>query len=877
MPFGAVFNLSALDGTNGFRLNGAAADDRTGFSVSSVGDINGDGYADVIIGAYTADPGGRSSAGAAYVVFGSAGGMPASLDLATLNGANGFRIDGAAAGDQAGLVVSSAGDINGDGIADLLLSSRWADPGGASNAGASWVIFGRTSAWTATLELWSLDGTNGFRIDGAAASDASGSSAAAAGDVNGDGIGDLIIGAFNADPGGRTDAGASYVLFGKTEPWAAALALGALNGADGFRLDGVAAFDQSGRSVAAAGDVNGDGIGDLIVGASGADPSGRSGAGSSYVVFGSTNGWNATFDLSSLDGTNGFRIDGGAASDFSGEAVARAGDINGDGYSDLIIGASGADPFGRSSAGSSYVVFGKASGWGASFALASLNGLNGFQIIGGAAGDLSGAVVSGAGDINADGYDDLMVGAPYADPSGRLDAGAGYVIFGKASGWSFVIDVSNLNGVNGFRISGAAAGDEAGWGVSAAGDMNNDGFADLIIGAQGAAPSGRSGAGSAYVVYGEATGPIIRTGGAGPERLTGGGFNDSLSGGGGRDRLLGAAGADTLIGGDDNDTLIGGSGPDVLDGGDGGADWTDFSSSPAGVVLIHGQAGAGGEAAGDTLTGIEYFRLSTGFGDVLFGGAAAELVLGEGGDDVLFGNLGEDSLYGGSGADFLLGGDGQDQFDGGVGFDAVFYGDSPSGVTIDLAVLALNTGFAAGDSFNSIEAFLLTGHGDLMRGRDDAAAGDILYGLGGDDRLEGRGGFDWLLGGDGADMLNGGFGYDLMTGGAGADRFVFNNGFEGGAFAGGGEVITDFEPGVDRIAFAAATSGIAAFILGNNLFIEAGAPSGLLGTTTGPTLVYDSVAGALWYDANGSIAGGLHYLASLIGAPTLTAADFMTV
>jgi hypothetical protein len=877
MPFGAVFNLTTLNGLNGLRLDGATAGDRAGFSVGAVGDINGDGLADVVIGAYTADPGGRSSAGSAYVVFGKAGGWPSALNLSALDGATGFRIDGAVADDQAGLVVGAAGDINGDGVADMLVSSRWIDPGGTLNAGATYVVFGKTGGWSATLSLAALDGGNGFRIDGVADSDASGSSAAAAGDVNGDGIGDLIIGAQNADPAGRTDAGAGYVLFGKSEPWTATMSLASLNGQGGFRLNGVAAFDQSGRSVASAGDVNGDGYADIVIGAPSADPSGRNGAGSSYVVFGSAAPFAPALELSSLDGSNGFRIDGAFASDFTGEAVASAGDINGDGFGDLIIGASGADPFGRSSAGSSYVVFGKAGGWAATLAPSALNGLNGFRIDGAAPNDLSGVAVRGAGDINGDGFDDLLVGAPYADPSARSMAGSGYVIFGKASGWSFILDMANLTAATGFRMDGPAAGDELGWGIAGAGDMNGDGFADLIIGAQGADPGGRDGAGSAFVVFGDATGPISRGGGAGPDRLTGGGFNDSLAGGDGRDRLQGNAGDDTLSGGADSDTLFGGAGFDRLDGGEGVADWVEYGTSPAGVILIDGQVGVGGEAAGDVLSGIEFFRLSRSFADVFFGGSASETVFGDGGADTLFGNRGDDAFYAGEGDDILLGGDGADFLDGGPGFDAVFYGDSEGGVTIDLAQPDVNAGFAAGDGFNRVEAFLLTQSEDVMRGLDDSGAGDILFGLGGDDLLDGRGGFDWLLGGDGDDTLTGGFGYDLFSGGAGADRFVFNTGFEGGAFAGGGEVITDFEAGVDRIAFVSATSGVAAFIVGNNLFIQSGGPTGLLGTTTGSTLIYDSAAGALWFDSNGSLPGGLNYLASLLGVPTLTAADFMTI
>ena len=216
------------------------------------------------------------------------------------------------------------------------------------------MVFGRSTGFAASINLSSLDGSTGFRLDGVAAGDSYGGSVAAAGDVNGDGRDDLIIGA-RADPNGR-ESGSSYVVFGRSTGFAAAINLSSLDGSTGLRLDGVAAFDLSGDSAAAAGDVNGDGRGDLIIGAFGADPNGNL-SGSSYVVFGRSTGFAAAINLSSLDGSTGFRLDGMAAGDYSGRSVAAAGDVNGDGRGDLIIGAHNADPNGSNS-GSSYVVFG---------------------------------------------------------------------------------------------------------------------------------------------------------------------------------------------------------------------------------------------------------------------------------------------------------------------------------------------------------------------------------------------------------------------------------------------------------------------------------------------------------------------------------------
>ena len=309
--------------------------------------------------------------------------FPANFDLANLNGANGFTISGVAADDLSGLSVASAGDVNGDGFADLIVGAFGADPHG-SYSGASYVVFGKAAGFGANLDLSTLNGANGFKLSGVAADDYSGLSVASAGDVNGDGFADLIVGAYWADPHGSY-SGASYVVFGKAAGFGANLDLSTLNGANGFKLSGVAADDSSGRSVASAGDVNGDGFADLIVGAFGADPHG-SYSGASYVVFGKAAGFGANLDLSTLNGANGFKLSGVAANDQSGLSVASAGDVNGDGFADLIVGASGADPHGSAS-GASYVVFGKAAGFGANLDLSTLNGANGFKLSGVAADD----------------------------------------------------------------------------------------------------------------------------------------------------------------------------------------------------------------------------------------------------------------------------------------------------------------------------------------------------------------------------------------------------------------------------------------------------------------------------------------------------------
>ncbi|WP_442937986.1 beta strand repeat-containing protein [Nostoc sp.] len=472
----STFNLSTLNGTNGFAINGINRSDNSGYSVSNAGDINGDGIDDLIIGAPDASPNGNES-GQSYVVFGSKSGFDAQLNVSTLNGTNGFAINGINALDESGHSVSSAGDINGDGIADLIIGAHDASPNGLES-GQSYVVFGSKGGFSAQLNLSTLNGTNGFAINGINPADSSGS-VSSAGDINGDGLDDLIIGAPLADPNAFT-SGQSYVVFGSKGGFGAQLNLSTLNGTNGFAINGINKYDFSGWSVSSAGDINGDGIADLIIGAPFANLSGYH-SGQSYVVFGSKSGFDAQLNLSTLNGTNGFAINSIKSGDDLGYSVSSAGDINGDGIADLIIGALYADPNGTSS-GQSYVVFGSKGGFSAQFNLSTLNGTNGFAINGINAYDYSGCSVSSAGDINGDGINDLIIGAKFADPNGDF-SGQSYVVFGSKGGFGAQLNLSTLNGTNGFAINGINRDDGLGRSVSSAGDINGDGIDDLIIGA----------------------------------------------------------------------------------------------------------------------------------------------------------------------------------------------------------------------------------------------------------------------------------------------------------------------------------------------------------------------------------------------------------
>jgi FG-GAP repeat len=360
----------------------------------------------------------------------------------------------------------------------------------------------------------------------------------------------------------------SALAFAPASANAATTSVDLLGGAN-LRLDGAATNDASATSVAAIGDINGDGRSDVMIGAPGASKNGRSNSGSVYIVYGQPD--LTSIDLNSL-GAKGFRIDGAASGDAAGSSVASAGDVNDDGELDFLIGAPKADNNGRNNSGSVYVVFGNQHP--VDVDLAAL-GTGGFRIDGAKSGDQAGTSVGGGaadkladGDVNGDGLDDIVIGAPFTDYNnsgqGGGDAGSAYVIFGKTTTTTIDLDrIENLSdGTFGYRIDGAAVGDNAGQSVARLGDVNGDGLADVALGAPAADNNSRTNSGSAYVVFGKAAGGtiVLNSLGSGGYRIDGAsasgvagsavaGLGD-LNGDGRPDLIMGAPHVGTAVSGE---------------------------------------------------------------------------------------------------------------------------------------------------------------------------------------------------------------------------------------------------------------------------------------------------------------------------------------
>ena len=391
-----VFSLST-----GATFDGENAGDQFGQSVAITGDVNGDGKADVIVGAYQDDNNGTDS-GSAHIFSGADGST-----LYIFNGDNDS--------DYFGASVASAGDVNGDGKADVIVGAYGDDNNGA-DTGSARIFSG-------------ADGSVLYTFNGDSSNDYFGRSVAGAGDVNGDGKDDLIVGAYGDDNNG-SNSGSARIF----------------SGADGsilYTFNGESTNDYFGYSVAAAGDVNGDGRADVIVGAYQDDNNGTD-SGSARI-------------FSGADGTVLYSFDGESSSDYFGHSVASAGDVNGDGYADVIVGAYG-DGNNGSDSGSARIFSGA-------------NGSTLYTFSGDSANDRFGYSVAGAGDVNGDGKADVLVGA-YQDDNNGIDSGSARIFSGA--------DGSVL-----YTFDGDGSSDYFGYSVAAAGDVNDDVLADLVVGAFG--------------------------------------------------------------------------------------------------------------------------------------------------------------------------------------------------------------------------------------------------------------------------------------------------------------------------------------------------------------------------------------------------------
>jgi glycosylphosphatidylinositol phospholipase D len=437
----------------GFRLREA------GSKVAVVGDVNRDGHQDYAVAA----PSTNNRSGEVDVVFGPPAGT---LGLGSGLGARGIRIDGPHPGALAGFGVSGVGDVNGDGYDDILIGAPGMTFTDRGTSGAAFVVYGGARPESGRISLASL-GTGGIVIAGASPGDVTGSSVAAVGDLDGDGRAELAIGAPYASGFGRARAGGAFVVYSGALS-GTSLDLGAL-GIAGYRIDGAAAGDWLGYSLAGVRDMNGDQLPELVLGA----PRAVNLAGSASIVWGrraATTG----VDLATLGG-QGFTATGHPG-EFAGSAVAGLDDATGDGVPDVAIGAPGSAPYGRASAGSLYVLAGRADPAPASLGDAWL------RLRGGDRGGQLGSAVAPAGDVDDDGRADLLVGEPGAQALARARAGASWLFLTGRLG-SGDVDAA-LPGFAGIRFAGYA-GARSGRALAGGRDLNEDGREDVLIGLPG--------------------------------------------------------------------------------------------------------------------------------------------------------------------------------------------------------------------------------------------------------------------------------------------------------------------------------------------------------------------------------------------------------
>ncbi|MBK9648576.1 MAG: FG-GAP repeat protein [Deltaproteobacteria bacterium] len=435
-----------------------AASSNLGYDMA-VGDLNGDGEDDLVVSAYLTDVSSSlSDAGAVYVVYGPVAddlSLPADADLS---------LTGVGAASYTGKAVSAGGDVNGDGVDDLLISAYTYNPGSRSSAGGVALVYGSTTARTGSLTF----STGDALWAGAASNDYLGTEAQIVGDLNGDGYDDIVLGAYGVDYTGSL-SGAVYLFAGSATKYSGSVSTSTA----ALTISGASSGDELGnlRSVSGRVDLDGDGLNELVLGAVKNDDAGSS-AGAVFLFYGNT----------AYSGTSGVTVTaafadavftGVTGGDGLGEQVSGVGDTDGDGYDELILGGDGADPGAVSAAGCAWLLPGDSSAYSGTDYIDSYSSA---EICGVTKTDNLGEVAYG-GDLNGDSYADVVVASSLVNVGSTSDAGAAYVFFGPVSGSYVATDAdASLSGSNASGYMGLG-------GVIL--DYDGDGADDLIIGAYG--------------------------------------------------------------------------------------------------------------------------------------------------------------------------------------------------------------------------------------------------------------------------------------------------------------------------------------------------------------------------------------------------------